>query len=199
MPDGQLDVGGTTFALWRLAQLVDRTPLRRVLNRLEDLGPVARVGVAYLRKFLSLPEVENALSSFLLDPTRNTSPVTESWLFACMLEHPGNLPLDWITRSRAVARDRNGLNFHRTLAAGLMALAKTPADIAWLKGELRREYDPEMLRSYVAALARAGELDRVTAAAVRARTPSLGATLDYLKNRRTLPSLVWRGLEVKVK
>ena len=199
MPDGQLDVGGTTFALWRLAQLVDRTPLRRVLERLEDLGPVARVGVAYLRKFLSLPVVESALSSFLLDPARNTSPVTESWLFACMLEHPGNLPIDWITRARAIAQDRNGLNFHRALAAGVMALAKNPADLAWLKSELRREYDPEMLRSYVVALARTGELDRGTVAAVRARTPSLLATLDYLNNRRALPSLVWRGLEVKVK
>lgn len=197
--DGQVDVGGSTFALWRLAQLVDRTPLRRVLERLEDLGPVARVGVAYLRKFLSRPEVESALSSFLLDPTRNTSPVTESWLFACMVEHPGNLPVDWTARARLVAQDRNGLNFHRMLAVSVMALEKVPADILWIKNELRREYDPEMLRSYLVALARVSELDRVTVAAARARTPSLEATLDFLNNRASLPSLVWRGLDVRVK
>jgi hypothetical protein len=197
--DGQVDVGGATFSLWRLAQLVDRTPLGKVLDRLEDLGPVARIGAAYLRLFLSRPEVETGLSAFLTDADRNASPVTESWIYACMVEHPGSLPGPWVTRAHAVTQDRNGLTFHRTLAAGVMSLGKNPADIAWLKRELRREYDPEMLRAYLVALARAGELDRVTAAAARVRTPSLTPTITYLANRSSLPSLVWRGQEVQIK
>lgn len=197
--DGEVDVGGTTFSLWRLARLVDRGPLRRILARLEDIGPVARVSSAYLRLFLALPEVEAGLSSYLADPTRNTSTVTESWMFACMVEHPGSLPIEWIDRARAVAQDRNGLAFHRGLAANVVALAKLPTDLAWIKSELRREYDPDMLRAYLVALARAGELDKNTASAAKNRTSSLGPTLDYLTNRRVLPSLVWRGQEVKVK
>jgi hypothetical protein len=197
--DGKVDVGGTTFSLWRLARLVDRVPLKKLLARLEDIGPVARVSSAYLRLFLALPEVEAGLSSYLTDPTRNTSAVTESWLFACMVEHPGTLPGSWINRARDVAQDRNGLTFHRALAANVMALAKQPADLTWIKSELRREYDPDMLRAYLVALARAGELDRSTASAAKSRTPSLAPTLDYLANRRVLPSLVWRGQEVKVR
>jgi hypothetical protein len=197
--DGNVDVGASTFSLWRLAQMVDKTPLRVVLSRLEDLGPVARVGAAYLRLFLWRPDVAAALSSFLGDPTRNTSPVTESWLFACMVEHPGALPTSWIDRARAVAQDRNGLNFHRALAVGVLALGKVPADLSWIRGELRREYDPEILRGYVVALARVGELDKTTGAIVQARAPFLASTVSYLSNRGTLPSLVWRGQTVKVK
>jgi hypothetical protein len=91
------------------------------------------------------------------------------------------------------------LTFHRALAANVLALAKQQADITWLKAELRREYDPDMLRAYVVALARAGELDKSTLAAATVRTPSLGPTASYLANRNALPSLVWRGQEVRVK
>jgi excisionase family DNA binding protein len=156
--EGSVDVGAATFSLWRLAQLMDKAPLRRVLYRLEDLGPVARISAAYLRKFLAEPSVEEALSAFVADTARNTSPVTESWLFACMLEHPGNLPGAWIDRARIVTADRNGPSYHRALAVNVMVLNALPADIAWVKNELRRDYDPQMLRAYLVSLARVGEL-----------------------------------------
>jgi hypothetical protein len=197
--EGNVDVGGTKFSLWRLAQFQDKPSIKRVLGRLEDLGPVASISAAYLRLFLGRSEVEQALTDYLADATRNTSLVTESWLFACMLEHPGVLPVAWIDHARAIAQDRNGLSFHRALAVGVMVLGQQPADIAWIKGELRREYDPEMLRAYLVALARVGELDKSTATIVAGRAPGLAPTLSYLANRTTMPSLVWRGHVVKVR
>ena len=196
---GNIDVGATTFSLWRLAQLMDKSPLRRVLEHLEDLGPVARINAAYLRKFLAEPRVEAALSAFLEDSARNTSSVAEAWLFACMLEHPGKPPAAWIDRARTVTTDRNGASFHRALAANLMVLGTLPADIAWVKSELRRDFDPEMLRAYLVALLRIGELDRITSTMAGNRSPGLRPTVDYLRNRTALPSLVWRGQQVKVR
>lgn len=197
--EGKVDVGGATFSLWRLAQLVDKPPLRRILSRLDDLGPVARVGAAYLRVFLSALEVEEAITAYLLDADRNTSLVTESWLLACILEFPGPLPVAWVDHARSIAQDRNGVSFHRAIAVNVMALGNQPGDLAWIKSELRRDYDPEMLRAHLVALARVGRLDKTTANAVRARTPVVAPALDYLANRRALPSLVWRGQEVKMR
>jgi excisionase family DNA binding protein len=197
--EGNVDVSDATFSLWRLAQLMDKRPLRRILEHLEDLGPVARISAAYLRKFLADPRVEDALSAFLADPARNTSSVTESWLFACMLEHPSNPPVAWTDRARIVTTDRNGPSYLRALAVSVLVLGAISADIAWVKNELRRDYDPEMLRAYLVALARVGELDRVTLMMAANRSPALRPTTEYLRNRSALPSLVWRGQDVKVK
>ncbi len=197
--EGNVDVGAATFSLWRLAQLMDKTPLRRVLAHLEDLGPVARISAAYLRKFLADRRVEEALSSFLADRARNNSEVTESWLFSCMMEHPGKPPAIWTDRARAVATDRNGASFHRVLAVNLMVLAALPTDIAWVRNELRREFHPEMLRGYLVALARVGALDKVTLTMAGNRSHALIPTIEYLRNRSVLPSLVWRGQDVRIR
>ena len=197
--EGNVDVGAATFSLWRLAQLMDKAALPRVLKHLEELGPVARIGAAYLRKFLAEPTVEDALSAFVENPGRNASSVTESWLFACMLEHPSQPPSRWIDRARAVAKDRNGESFHRELAVNLMVLGAQPADISWVKNELRREFNPDMLRAYLVALTRIGELDRGTLAMALNRSNALTPTVDYLRNRTTVPSLVWRGQDVKIR
>lgn len=196
---GNIDVGGATFSLWRLALLIDKTPLPRVLAHLEELSPVARISAAYLRKFLADHRVEDSLSSFIADSSRNTSDVTESWLFACMLEHPGRPPAEWIVRARTVAKDRNSPSFHRVLAVNLMVLGAVRADISWVKGELRKQFDPEILRGYLVALARVGELDRVTLTMAGNRSAVLVPTVTYLRNRATLPSLVWRGQDVKIR
>ena len=116
-----------------------------------------------------------------------------------MLEHPGNPPVGWTDRARAVATDRNGPSYHRALAANVMVLSALPTDIAWVKNELRRDFDPEMLRAYLVALARVGELNKVTLTMAANRSPTLSPTVDYLRNRSALPSLVWRGQDVKVK
>lgn len=197
--EGNIDVGAATFSLWRLAQLMDKTPLGRVLTHLEDLGPVARIGAAYLRKFIADRKAEEALSAFLTDPTRNTSVITESWLFACLLEHPGKPPSEWVDRARVVAHDRNGPSFHRGLAVNLMVLSASLVDVAWIKNELRREFDPEMLRAYLVALARVRELDKVTLTMAGNRSRVLAPTIAYLRNRTVLPSLVWRGQDVKIR
>ena len=45
--DGHLDVGRAKFALWRLARLADGGVLARLLDRLEQLGPVASASAVY--------------------------------------------------------------------------------------------------------------------------------------------------------
>jgi hypothetical protein len=175
------------------------TLVSRVITRLEDLGPIARISAAYLRLFLTRPEVEDGIAEYLSDPDRNVSPVTEAWLYACMVEHPGSIPKTWVLRARHVTQNRNGLTFHRSVAASLLALGRRHEDLSWLKRELRREYDPELVRAYLVALTRIGALDKATAHATKARMPSLEPTLNYLLNRVSLPSMVWRGQTVKVK
>lgn len=191
--DGHVDVGRAKFSLWRLARLLDRGALRQLLLRLEDFGPIASISAAYLRTFLSRAEVQSSLSDFLDDPTRNTSPLLETWLMACMLEFPGVPPSAWTSRARRITRDRNIPNYAREISANVMVLQRDPQDIAWLKGELVREYDPELIRGYATALARVKALDKSTSRALASRVPALTVTLEYLQNRSTLPSLVYRG------
>ena len=80
-----------------------------------------------------------------------------------------------------------------------MVLGAQAADISWVKNELRREFNPEMLRAYLVALTRIGERDRGTLAMALNRSDSLTLTVDYLRNRTTIPSLVWRGQDVKIR
>ena len=80
----------------------------------------------------------------------------------------------------------------------VLAIGREHQDIAWVKSELVREYDPDVVRSGLAALARVRRLDNATAEAVSKRLPGLSRTVDYLKNRRALPSLVFRGRKVAV-
>lgn len=196
--DGHIDVGRAKFALWRLARLIDSASLRRVLTNLEHLGPVASASAAYFRFFLQKRQTETGLAEFLNDPERNTSDVLESWLFAAILEHPGVLPAAWIDRARVVAHDANFAPFHRAIAMNVISLSGTAADVQWLRSQTR-DHHPELVRAAMTALTRVSSLDQATSLAVGNRIPSLRRTALYLKGRRELPSLVYRGRTVHVR
>jgi excisionase family DNA binding protein len=196
---GPIDVGDVKFSLWRLARRLDRGPLSRLLERLQDLGPVASVSAAYLRHFLSNQKTEQAISDFLHDPERNTSDYLESWLFAAMLEYPTRPPERWISRARAVALDKNCPGHHRALAANVLALGMKASDLAEIKRIVLDEHDPEIVRGALVALRRVSKLDRLTISAAEARIADLSTTIRYLQPRRTLPSLVYRGRTVPIR
>lgn len=197
--DGAIDISNARFSLWRLAQLLDRGPLARLLARIEDLGPIASVSAAYLQRFLTFPRTAMALGEFLNDPERNTSTHLEAWLFATMLEHPSRPPDTWLARARVVAFDKNAAPYHRVLAMNALALSGRANDVAQLRKIIASEHDPEAVRGALVALTRISKIDSPTEAALTARHPGLGQTRVYLKGRRDLPSLVYRGRTVPVR
>jgi excisionase family DNA binding protein len=196
--EGSIDVRGATFSLWRLAQLLEPSVLTRVLNRLEDLAPLASVVAAYLRPFISRPRVVNGLARFFADPQRSYSPFLGTWLFAAMLEHPGTLPSAWADQAAARVKDRNAPSHLRSVAAVVMARGRRAADIDWIKAEIAAEHDPEVLRGYAVALHWVGALDRATQKQLIGVAPSLAVTMRYLAGRTQLPSLVATGQMLKV-
>ena len=195
---GRIDISDAKFSVWRLAQSLDRGPLRRMLDRVADLGPIATVSAAYLRHFLTTTRTVQVVGDFLNDPDRNTSDYFESWLFAACLEYPGKVPERWTARARTVALNRNSTGFHRVLAMNLLALGGKTGDVIALRRLATQEHDPEIVRGAIVALARVGKLDKPTETAVAARHPSLVLTLTHLKSRRNLPSLVYRGRSVPI-
>jgi excisionase family DNA binding protein len=197
--EGPIDVGDTKFSVWRLAQALDRGPLKRIIARIADLGPVASVSAAYLRHFLTNPNAARAIGDFLNDSDRNTSTYLESWLFAAALEHPTRPPEPWLTRARIVAVDKNAASHHRVLAINVLALGAKAGDIGNIRKIGAHEHDPEVVRGAVVALARVSKLDGPTIAAVQARHSTLLCTLTYLQGRGRLPSLVYRGRTVAVR
>jgi hypothetical protein len=112
---------------------------------------------------------------------------------------PGVPPVGWTDRARQIAKDRNFPNYIRGIAANLMVRGRSRSDVQWLKSELVREFDPDLLRSYATALARVSSLDKNTATLLGKRSPLLKTTLAYLQNRASLPSLVYRGNYVSVR
>jgi hypothetical protein len=191
--DGTIVARRARFSLWRLTLLRDQFAVRIVLEDLENFAPIASIVAAYLTPWISRKRVERGITAFIRDPERNTSAFLSSWLVAAMLERPKNVPPEWSAYGRGVARDKNEPTYHRVLAASLMARGRDAADVAWLKRELKSEWDPFLLRGYVVALARAEALDRGSAGRVVARVPELKRTIDFLQGRRALPSLIYAG------
>ena len=198
-PTGPIDVSGVKFSLWRLTMRLDRGPLARLLDRIQDLGPIASVGAAYLRHFLTNRKTERAISNFVSDPERNTSDYLECWLFAAMLEYPSRPPDAWITRARVVARDKNRATHHRVLALNVLSLGLKASDLSEIKRIALEEHNPEVVRGALVALRRVSKLDKVTVSAVNTRHSDLKMTLKYLEGRQRLPSLVYRGRTVPVR
>jgi hypothetical protein len=178
------------FSLWRLTKLRESGTLRLVLKRLEDLAPVSRIVAAYLRPFITRRWVVNSLAEFLGDRSRCQSSYLSTWLFAAMLEHPGMLPACWVDEASRRVKDRNEPSFLRAIAAVVMLRGGRPADRDWVKSDVSKEHDPEVLRGYAVGLHWVHGLDKTTQRRLAARSASVGAAVSYLQGRNRLASLV---------
>jgi excisionase family DNA binding protein len=195
---GVVDDRRAKFSLWRLRQLRDHYEVRRVLQNLERLAPIAPIVAQYLRPFIRRARVQQALIEFFRDAARNDSPYTSTWLLTLFLESV-DAPSDLIIAyARQVAHDRNEPTFHRIVAANVLSLGRRTADIAWLASSAKTDYDPWLVRGYLVALARASSLNRDIEKAAVMRSPDLAKTVAYLTGRRSLPSLVYRSVQVPV-
>lgn len=183
------------FALLRLAALVDAPALKPVMERLEQLQEAAPESAVYLRAFISDGKVQEALSEYL---QKRPEPLLEgyqqAWLLAAMLEVQNGVPDDWASYALGIADDQNQPTYLRILALNLVAKRGRREDVERIRLEIRSSYDPAVLRGAIVALARAGYWDKEMVDIVKARAPQLSATLDYLKGRDSLPSLVQEGL-----
>ncbi len=178
------------FSLWRLTKLRESSTLTLVLRRLEDLAPVSRIVAAYLRPFITRPRVVESLAGFLGDPARCQSSYLSTWLFAAMLEHPGTLPARWADEASRRVKDRNEPEFLRAIAAVVMLRGGRPADRDWIKSDVSREHNPEVLRGYAVGLHWIHGLDKTTQRALTARSQSVGIAVAYLQGRSHVASLV---------
>lgn len=191
--DGHVQVSSLRFSLWRLARLREYSVLTLVLKRLEDLAPVASVVAAYLQPFVSRDRVVNGIADYLEDPSRAYSTHLVTWMLALMMEHPGRMPPRWSAAAGRLAKDRNQPPYLRALASVILARGGRPTEISWIKSEMLREYDPDLLRGYAVALHWEGALDRATESALITRAPGMAETVAYLRGRTSLPSLVYTG------
>jgi hypothetical protein len=196
--DGTVQERRARFSLWRLALLRDHYALRIVLSKLEELAPLASIVAAYLRPWVSRKRVAEGISRFLTDPERNTSPFLSAWLTAAMLERPGAVPEEWVKYGRTVLFDRNQPPYQRILAASLVSRGRLTGDMAALKRQVGSEFDPAIVRGALVALARVRALDKGTAERARVRFPQLSKTIEYLRGRSTLPSLVYADRTVRI-
>lgn len=190
-PEINIDMRKAKFSLWRLAQLREGDVLGSVMNRLEDLAPLASVVAAYLQPFIARKKVVRGLTNFLADPSRAYSPYLTTWLFAVMLEHPRPMPHAWLDQAAKRVKDRNQPQYLRAVAAVIIGRGERAADIAWMKRESSREHDPTVLRAFAVALHWAGQLDKATQKRLVLRAPQTKRTIAYLQGRSRLPSLVY--------
>ena len=189
--EAHLDSRRAKFSLYRLTKLREGGVVGRVLKRLEDLAPIASIVAQYLQPFISRRSVVRELGQFLADPTRSYSTHMVAWLLAAMLEHPGNLPPQWVKEASKRLKDQNEPVYLRAIAAIVVARGGRSADIAWIKKDLQREHDPMVLRGYAVGLHWAHALGKQTQRQLVARSPQLAKTVAYLQGRSTLPSLIY--------
>jgi excisionase family DNA binding protein len=192
-PEVNIDARKAKFSLWRLAQLRESGVLGKVLNRLEDLAPLASVVAAYLQPFIARKKVANGLVDFLADPSRAYSPYLTTWLFAVILEHPGQIPRALIDQALKRTRNRNEPEYLRSVAAVVVGRGQRASDIAWMKREISHEHSPSILRAFAVGLYWAGQLDKGTQKKLIGRAPQTRQTIEYLQGRTRLPSLVYTG------
>lgn len=183
------------FALLRLGSLVDRGVLKNLLARLNRLKEVSPDSAFYLRAFVTERGVQNALTHYL---TKQREPGIEAyqdaWLLAVMLEVLNDPPREWVSYAAAIAWDANQPTFLRSLAANMVALGKSPVDIERLRKLAQHDYNPAFVRGVAAALQRVDSLDGPTHQRISERLPQLKPTLDYLRSRGSLPSLIQEGM-----
>jgi excisionase family DNA binding protein len=188
---GSLNSRYALFSLYRLRLLRDWYMIREVLANIEHLAPVSTAMIQYLYPFIGRTHVERGLLTYFLNRDRNVSPYVSTWLLAAYLDRGARVPDGIVVYAAEVCRDRNQPSYHRVVAANVMALGRRPSDIAWLTTNARAEFDPTLVRGYVVALARVSELSSAVMATVSGRAPRLTTTLNYLRGRSNLPSLIF--------
>jgi excisionase family DNA binding protein len=186
------------FSIWRLARIRESTVLGQVLANLEVLAPVASAVAAYLKYFVSRSSAQSHIAAFLSDPTQSYSSFLRSWVYAAMLECR-TVPEVWRKLAEQDARNRNNPNYLRAVAVCVLARARVPRDLIWIKSELGIEHDPVMRRGYIVALAYGGGLDKPTVNAATRSDPALAVTAHWLKGRRRLPSLLYADQSIDIR
>lgn len=195
--DGTIDARRARFSLARLLILRDRASAKQVIEHLAELAPLRAIAPMYLTPWLRRPGVAQALAEFLHDPERNTSSFLSAWILAVMLELQPPIPEAWATYARRVSQDRREPTFHRAVALNALALGQRGRDLTYLSDIIRSEYDPELVRAALVALARVGRLDKSTVTTAR-RIRGIGSTVSYLSGRTELPSVAFAALTVPV-
>ncbi len=196
--EGHINVRHAKFALWRLTLLREAAVLNRVLERLDDLAPVASVAGAYLGGVIQRPRTVAGLTSYVTSADLTQTPFLTAFLFAAMLQHPERLPREWNGEARAIAVDRNQPRYLRDIAFSVMAKSLQAVDLAWLRRELLAEDDDMSARAMAVALARVGSLERPLALRIAARSDLLRRAVTYLQDTRRLPSLVHNRAAVPI-
>ena len=190
--NGGLNSRRAKFSIYRLRALREEGGLKLALKELENLAPLGWLVPAYLLPWLRRRSVANAIVAYLNDPERNTSDYLSSWLLAAFLDEPNAISKELLGYVRRIALDRTHTSYHRALALNVLALGGTPLDLASIRDVIGKEYDPEVVRGAVVALRRVTKLDRATADKAL-RVAGIETTLDYLRGRNNLPSLISGG------
>ncbi|MFI6868969.1 reverse transcriptase domain-containing protein [Nocardia sp. NPDC050406] len=185
------------FSLWRLTRIREHTSLRRILDRLEDLAPLASVVAAYLKHFIGRKSVQGRITAFLENREISYSEFLRCWLYAAMLEC-GQPPESFIESARSDTQDQNNTSYLRAISACVMARGRAQKDIYWLRSQFDTEHDPGILRAYLVALAYAGALDKRTSKEAVARFPHLQWTVSWLQGRKELPSPLFANQHIAI-
>jgi hypothetical protein len=172
--------------------------LLTVLDRLEALAPLGEIVPEYLHPWMRRKAVQRKLTTYLQEPERNTSSFLSTWLMAAMIDLEPPLPEAWIDYARMIALDPGQSNFHRTVGLNLLALGRHGRDLASIEDVIAREYDPEIVRASLVALARVGRLNRNVEARGR-RVRGLESTVNYLRGKSDLPSLVFSSRRIPIR
>jgi len=188
--DGTVKTRWARFSLSRLFRLRDRSVLDRVLDSLENLAPLGDLVPRYLYPWMRQERVKSRITAFLLDKERNTSAYLSTWLLAAMLDNPDDLSVEWVDYARPIALDRARPSFHRSIAINCLALGRQSRDLDAIRDLVRHEHDPEIVRAALTALRRVNRLSKDVGEASR-RHPGLLDTVEYLRGRADLPSLIF--------
>jgi len=191
-PNGHIEQRIARFTLYRLLVLREVGVLDRVLADLDSVAILGWLVPAYLLPWMRRPSVQQRIADYLGDPDRNLTPYLSTWLMAAMLDVDGGLPNSWIDYARKIGLNRDEDAYHRSVAMNVLALGRMSRDLSKIEDVVKREYDPDVVRGAVVALARVRRLTRPLEDRAN-RIVGLSTTLRYLRGRQTLPSLIFQS------
>lgn len=185
-----LSMRDAKFSLYRLSRTRDGELLAKITERFDELSPIAPILAEYLSHFLRTATVQNAIGSYLHSDDNNKDPYFMYYLFALIMEYPpDSIDQSWIDLARKLGRDKNQPEYLRIISANLMAHKRDPVSLSWIRRELNAESE-SMLRGYLVALARGGQLDTGTLKRFGRRSNELYRLTEYLRSSPRLPSLI---------